>query len=62
MGGAVVTATLTWVSSVVWRTHGIPDLSGPAIFIGAAAGGHYAINQASGIVDAFRGKADKPNA
>lgn len=53
--GAIVVATLAWVSHVVWKTGALPDLTGPATFICLAAGSHYGINKASDIISAFKG-------
>jgi len=53
--GAIVLATLGWVTHVVWRTHALPDLTGPAAFIATGHASTYGINKASDIIGAFKG-------
>ena len=53
--GFIVVMTCSWVTYVVFRTRAIPDLTTPAMFIGAGSL-HYMTNQAAGIVSAFKGK------
>ncbi len=56
LSGAVVFATLGWVSYVVLKTKTIPDLGGPSMFMASAVGVLYGTNKASEVVAAFRGK------
>lgn len=53
--GFIVLMTCSWVTYIVIRTRAIPDLGGPATFVGAGSL-HYMTNQAAGIVAAFKGK------
>lgn len=50
--GFMTIMTAVWVTRIVWTTGSIPDLTGPAILICSL----YAINKASDIVDAARGR------
>lgn len=54
--GAIVVATVAWVSHVVWHTHAIPDLTGPSAFLTVGAGTHYGLNKASDIISAIKGQ------
>lgn len=54
--GLIVVATLAWVSHVVFKTHAIPELDGPAAFLTTGAGSLYGTNKLSSIVSAFTGK------
>lgn len=56
--GAIVLATLAWVSHVVWKTHSLPDLTGATAFLTVSAGSHYGLNQASNIISSIRGTVD----
>ncbi len=57
--GAVCTmlttlSVLLWVSHVVWHTHSIPDLTGPATFVGVGAASHYGVNKVNDVVSAWK--------
>lgn len=52
--GFIVVMTCSWVTYIVIRTRTIPDLTTPAVFVGAGSL-HYMTNQAAGIVSAFKG-------
>lgn len=53
--GAIVAATIAWVSHVVWKTGALPDLTGPSAFIVTTVTAHYGVNKASDIISAFKG-------
>jgi len=53
--GFIVLATCGWVTHVVARTHAIPDLTSPSMFIGAGSL-HYVANKVPDMLSAFRGK------
>lgn len=48
--GTIVLATIIWVSYLVFRKHELPDLTGPAIFIGSGTGSAYGLNILSGAL------------
>lgn len=52
-GFAIVMATIGWVSYLVIRTHALPDLSGPALFI-ASGQSSYGLNQMKHVAAAAR--------
>jgi hypothetical protein len=54
--GAIVVATITWVSYVVFRTKAIPDLTGPLSFMSSGVAVHYGTNKAADIIAAFKGQ------
>jgi hypothetical protein len=54
--GAIVLGTIGWISHVVWRTHAIPDLTGPTTFLTVGASAHYGLNRASDIITALKTK------
>jgi hypothetical protein len=56
LAGTTVLATLFWITYVVIRTHVIPDLTAPALFISSAFTG-YAVNKTTGV---FTKKPDPP--
>lgn len=49
-------AVIGWITHIVWRTHAIPDLTGPGIFMGASASLHAGVNKINDIVTAFKQK------
>ena len=51
--GAITLFTCAWVTHVVLKTHAIPDLGGPAMFVGVGSGAQYGVNK---VVTAFSGK------
>jgi len=55
LAGTGVLATIIWVSYIVFKTRGLPDLGGAALFISASFSG-YAVNQAGA---AFSKRAEK---
>jgi hypothetical protein len=59
--GAIVVATIVWVSHVVWHTHAMPDLTGPAAFLTVGSGTHYGLNKAPDIIAAFKGQINPTN-
>jgi hypothetical protein len=59
-GGIIVCFTVGWVTHVVWRTHIVPDLTGPAAFLAAGSGSTYGINKLDGIVRAARSITNTP--
>lgn len=42
--GLIVLATLAWITVLVIKTHVLPDLEGPAFFVGGGAA-HYGIGK-----------------
>ncbi len=56
LSGAVVFATLGWVSYVVFKTKTIPDLGGPSMFMASGVGICYGTNKAADMISAFKGK------
>jgi len=48
LAGATVLSTLFWITYVVIRTHAIPDLTAPSLFIASAFSG-YAVNKGTGV-------------
>jgi hypothetical protein len=46
LGGAVVASTIIWVSYLVIKTHTLPDLTSPSLFVGAGFSG-YGMNKLS---------------
>lgn len=52
--GSIVFAVIGWVTYLVLKTHSMPDLSGPSLFVGTGAAGHYGINKAQDMITAFR--------
>lgn len=51
----IVMFTLLWVTLVVIHTAVIPDLTGPALFLGTGTGINYGINQAKVVTKALKG-------
>lgn len=43
--GAIVFSTLVWVTYVVLKTHVIPDLSGPSLFLSTGTSATYGANK-----------------
>jgi hypothetical protein len=56
LSGAVVFATLGWISYIVLKTKTLPDLGGASMFIASGVGISYGTNKAADIVAAFKGK------
>lgn len=54
--GAVVAATLGWITYLVIKTKALPDLGGPSMFMATGVGICYGTNKASEIVSSFKGK------
>lgn len=52
-GFMLVIATIFWVTYLVFRTHTLPDLEGPALFIGASQSS-YGLNQIKKVAEAAR--------
>jgi hypothetical protein len=57
--GLIVLSTCGWVTYVVLRTRAIPDLGGPATFVGAGSL-HYMTNKLPDIMNAFKGGPQPP--
>lgn len=55
VGGLIALSTVVWITYVVFKTHAVPDLTGPTMFFTVGSGTHYATNKASEIIDAFKG-------
>lgn len=58
--GAVVLATLFWVSYLVIKNHSMPDLGGPSLLIGTSSTAHYGVNQIQNIVGMLKGTGNAP--
>lgn len=43
--GAVVMAPIIWISFLVFKKHELPDLTGPAVFIGGGGAAHYGLGK-----------------
>lgn len=56
--GALVLATIVWVSHVVLKTHALPDLTGPSAFIVTSVGTHYGINKGASLLTTLKGAPD----
>lgn len=56
--GAIVFSTLGWITYLVIKHGALPDLSGPALFIGAGSA-VYGVNKAEAIVGALKGNGGK---
>jgi hypothetical protein len=52
-GFMLVLATIFWITYLVIRTHVLPDLEGPALFIGASQSS-YGLNQIKNVAAAAR--------
>ena len=52
---AITLSVIGWISHVVFKTHAIPDLTGPSAFITAGVGSHYLVNKAPDIIDSVKG-------
>jgi hypothetical protein len=57
--GIIVASVIAWVSYVVFRSHTIPDLTGPAAFLTTGVGVHYGTNKAPDILTAILNRKDK---
>lgn len=57
--GAIVLTTLFWVTYLVIKNHILPDLEGPAIFLGSGTGSSYGINRISSMLEK-RGQGPTP--
>ncbi len=55
IGGLIVLATIGWVSYVVFKSHAIPDLSGPTTFITVSSGAHYVTNKITATISDIKG-------
>lgn len=53
--GVIVMFTCGWITHTVIHTHAIPDLNGPALFIGSGVGVHYGVNKANDFINSFKG-------
>lgn len=49
--GAIVLATIVWVTYLVIKNHILPDMEGPAIFISTGTGSSYGINRISSMLE-----------
>ena len=47
---AIIGSVLMWVSYVVFKTHAIPDLSGPTLFLTGGSSATYGANKVAGVV------------
>lgn len=54
-GFMVVLSVIVWVSFVVFKTHIIPDLTNPGIFMTLGAGTQYGIGQVKHMIAAAKG-------
>ena len=45
---AVVISTIFWITFVVFKTHAIPDLSGPSLFLSSGTSATYGANKLAG--------------
>ena len=45
----IIVGTLFWVTFVVLKTHAIPDLSGPSLFLSSGTGATYGANKLAGV-------------
>lgn len=52
--GFIVMAVVGWVSYVIFKTHTIPALDGPSMFLGTGVGVHYGSNKLPDIMGAFK--------
>lgn len=58
--GAIVIATIAWITHVVWKTGALPELTGPAAFVTTCAGSHYLINKGADLISAVKGTNTNP--
>ena len=49
----VILSTLFWISYVVIKTHAIPELSGPSLFLTTGTGATYGANKVAGAFKHF---------
>lgn len=52
--GIIVLCTLAWITSVVIKSHALPDLTGPSAFIASGVGIHYGVNKFNDVVKDYK--------
>lgn len=53
--GFIIVITCVWVSHVVFKTHSLPDLTGPLAFLSGGTACTYGCNKMPAIVDSIKG-------
>jgi hypothetical protein len=57
---AIVTFTLGWITYLVLKTHAMPDLAGPTLFLSSGTSATYGANKVAGVIAGRVDKSDPP--